>query len=471
MNPIIKQALVCLENANYTGYFEELDKIPMPSILKNSYSTSKNDFIDGVRGFRFVQQLQVFAKSLDTQLIEENEVENPISNPIISKTPKKIENTTQTMNKTTNFTISDLHEQTYIFLFGTSKYAEDSGLTPMLNVEVNLTQLKELFINEQGVKEKNIRSFLNQTGDDIKHELCTFLEDISPKSTFIFYFAGHGVLGENQKLYFTTPKSRTKTIQGSGISASGIREIISDCRIDRKIIILDCCFSGDFTDKMASAEQAVLLQIKELSDKIKGSFVMTSSEQTKISMFDSKNPERPTYFTESIIQTLKEGIKGKKDFLTTLDIYENIKYLYTESKIDLPRPTRRADNEGDEIIFAINRNKHNQPKKTKVPPKTDYSEKENVIQNDTQPTNKIIMPEIDKAQLRADLSDDIDLFFEKMEKNLKNSPDKLNSLFLKRNNIKRLKKNFKDTLITEEAYNIGYTKVELYLFEMIDELN
>lgn len=47
MNPIIKKALVCLENANYAGYFEELDKVSMPSILKNPYATHKGKFIAG----------------------------------------------------------------------------------------------------------------------------------------------------------------------------------------------------------------------------------------------------------------------------------------------------------------------------------------------------------------------------------------------------------------------------------------
>ena len=156
MNPIIKRALFYLENANYAGYFEELDKISMPFILKNSYSTHKGKFIAGKCDWDFAQQLSAFSSELDAQLPKEE----------ILNLEKEVENTQQTMNNTTNFTVSDLHEQTYVFLFGTSEYAADSGLTPMLNVEVNLIELKELFINEQGIKSENIRSFLNQTGDD-----------------------------------------------------------------------------------------------------------------------------------------------------------------------------------------------------------------------------------------------------------------------------------------------------------------
>ncbi|WP_338793455.1 caspase family protein [Bernardetia sp. MNP-M8] len=460
MNPIIEKALGCLENANYAGYFDEIDKISIPKSLKTIYATYKGKFIAGKDEWNFDQQLRAFSSELNKQLEENQQID----------IRKNTQQPKEKMNTTHNFTTSDLHEQTYVFLFGTSKYAEDSELSQMLNVEVNLKQLYEVFTKEQGIKKENIRSFLNQTGDDIKHELCTILEEISPKSTFIFYFAGHGVLGEkDHKLYFTTPKSRTKTIQGTGILASSIREIISNYRIDRKIIILDCCFSGDFNNKMASIEQTVRIEISSLAEKIKGYFVITSSERTKTSLFDSKNPNRPTYFTESIIQTLKEGIKGKEGFLTTSDVYENIKYLYQESEIDLPRPTHRADNEGDNIIFAINRNNQSKPQETKTNTNDSAKVEEEQIISETK--REVEMPQVNKKELKNDLSEDIGLFFEKMENIVDGDLDKENSLLQKKNKLKRLKKDFKDELITKEAYDIGCTKVERYLLEMIDELN
>lgn len=426
-----------------------MEKLEIPVSLKTTYAIHKGKFTAGMREWDFDQQLRIFSNDLNKYLQKENKPKEKMDNP-------------------TNFTTSDLHEQLYVFLFGTSQYAEDSELTQMENVEVNLEQLYEIFTKEQGLEEKNIRSFPNETGDDIKHELCSFLEEIPKKSTLIFYFAGHGVLGENQKLYFTTPKSRTKTIQGTGISASSIREIISDSRADRKVVILDCCFSGAFTDKMASAEQSVRLQIKEFAEKIKGSFIMTSSAQTKTSKFDSKNPNRPTYFTEALIQTLREGIDNNKNFLTTSDIYEHVKYLYSQSEIDLPKPTSRSDNEGDEIIMAINRYYKDAREETNEEVKAPTNSN-STKQSFNEPKKEESM--IDKNQLKEDLSEDINLFFEKMMKLLESSPEKQNSLIQKKNKMKRLRREYKDEFITKETHDTGYTKIERYLLEMIDELN
>ncbi len=408
MNPTIQKALSKLEKADYAGYFEEINKLSIPVSLKNAYSTHKGKFIVGKHEWDFEQQLRTFSSELNEQLQEK---EN-------TATEKSIQQSQYTMDTTSNLTTSDLHQQTYIFLFGTSEYAEDSGLTQMLNVEANLTQLYEVFVNEQGMKKENIRSFPNPTGDDIKHGLHVFLDDVPKNATLVFYFAGHGVLGEDHELYFTTPKTHVQTIESTGISAASVRKMITKSKASRKVVILDCCFSGDFTDRMASAEQAVVLQIAELAEKIKGSFIMTSSAQTQTSKFDPTNPNRPTYFTESLIQTLKEGINNKKDFLTTSDIYENIKKLYAENELDLPKPTSRTDNEGDDIILALN--KYNQPIQQEIKTNTNHSIKVEEKQTVVEPKKETIMQNPNekeelKTEILALINKDLESAFDKLD--------------------------------------------------------
>jgi hypothetical protein len=72
MNKHLQQALKHLEDANYSGYFEEMDKVEMPKYLKPIYAEHKSKFMQGLRTHDFSQQLNVFAGEVDKELDNES---------------------------------------------------------------------------------------------------------------------------------------------------------------------------------------------------------------------------------------------------------------------------------------------------------------------------------------------------------------------------------------------------------------
>ncbi|NJL13158.1 MAG: CHAT domain-containing protein [Microscillaceae bacterium] len=65
MHPNIQQALKNLENANIAGYFEEMDRVEMPTIqIKSTYARFKGVFMAGQAPWNFSQQLETFAKEV-----------------------------------------------------------------------------------------------------------------------------------------------------------------------------------------------------------------------------------------------------------------------------------------------------------------------------------------------------------------------------------------------------------------------
>jgi len=61
----IQKALKHLENANYSGYFEEMDKV----IFRNTiYSELKGKFIAGATPYNFHQLLSTFARDVNEKL-------------------------------------------------------------------------------------------------------------------------------------------------------------------------------------------------------------------------------------------------------------------------------------------------------------------------------------------------------------------------------------------------------------------
>ncbi|MCC5944396.1 MAG: hypothetical protein JJT94_05630 [Bernardetiaceae bacterium] len=71
MNPHIENALKCLENANYAGYFEEMDKVEIPKHLKTTHEEHRGRFMAGKESHNFAQQLRIFAKEVDKSLFND----------------------------------------------------------------------------------------------------------------------------------------------------------------------------------------------------------------------------------------------------------------------------------------------------------------------------------------------------------------------------------------------------------------
>lgn len=71
MNENIKKALQNLENANYAGYFEEMDRLELPNALKAQFSTMKGRFISGQTSYDYAQQLTTFTRMVDSAISEQ----------------------------------------------------------------------------------------------------------------------------------------------------------------------------------------------------------------------------------------------------------------------------------------------------------------------------------------------------------------------------------------------------------------
>lgn len=66
--PNITKVLEKLQNANYAGYFDEMDKINIPYHLQPIYSQHKGVFIGGHAPWNFHEQLDTFAKQVFLEL-------------------------------------------------------------------------------------------------------------------------------------------------------------------------------------------------------------------------------------------------------------------------------------------------------------------------------------------------------------------------------------------------------------------
>ncbi|WP_371614990.1 caspase family protein [Streptomyces sp. NBC_00454] len=119
--------------------------------------------------------------------------------------------------------------------------------------------------------------------------------------TLLVYFAGHGMRDtETDDLYLALHGSR----QNVGYTAVGyqhLRSALRDSQAQRKVVLLDCCFSGRAARMLAGEEDALAEQAA-----VEGAYVLTASPRDRAAL--APDGERHTAFTGELLRILRDGI-------------------------------------------------------------------------------------------------------------------------------------------------------------------
>lgn len=209
MNLIIKQALVCLEKANYAGYFEEMDKISIPEHLKNNYAIHKAKYSKGKDEWDFDQHLKTFATTVDKFLSEEYKQKSNILNYIDeNRILEFIEADLNTVFEILNEVFEDSNDK-YNQLYKRSEKQDFNTSTYRNNLEQFIKgNKKDITVHFESLKEDEIqeaKDFTNKS--DKEYELLRKLNfnvplkhfrDLSntKKSLLPFIIRGEGNYGQ-----------------------------------------------------------------------------------------------------------------------------------------------------------------------------------------------------------------------------------------------------------------------------------
>ncbi|MDI3407252.1 caspase, EACC1-associated type [Streptomyces cavernicola] len=149
------------------------------------------------------------------------------------------------------------------------------------------------------------------------------------KDTLIVYYAGHGVVDrEDQELYLTLPDSVAEESYAS-VHSKYIRQAMRDHgSARRRVLLLDCCYSGRFLeDTLSGAELGPKAAVETLTppdDNVSdGSYVMTSAPRNRLS--HAPHPESCTAFTEALVKVMRGGISNGPEMLGLDALFKQVK--------------------------------------------------------------------------------------------------------------------------------------------------
>jgi len=160
--------------------------------------------------------------------------------------------------------------------------------------------------------------------EKMKKSLIKFFQDdnVGPQDILLVYFSGHGVLDGYGGRFFATSQTNTKYPEEYSVSFDFLTEQMKKSSSEKKVAILDCCFSGDTfsstTGKSAGGakgeKQAEELGREALSRQFEGSqgnCVLASSLSNRRSY---QLPDKPfsafTYFAIEGLKKNKDSIDG-----------------------------------------------------------------------------------------------------------------------------------------------------------------
>jgi hypothetical protein len=237
---------------------------------------------------------------------------------------------------------------TQAILIGASEFERDDKLPPLPAVKNNIRELQRLLAAPEiiGIQDDNITPIINPLSSDT--DILPQLTDTVSKArdTLIIYYAGHGVISDDRKLYLATKNTvRSKPEFSGALSFSKIRDIAThrETTARKIIVILDCCYSGR--------------AIEEFQPKgHKPVYILTATSSTEA----AEAPEDAIYtaFTGELVFLLEKGIDNGKKIMTLGEIREYLKNQLVAKKF--PEPKQVSYDDSHQLIFAHNRAYHDQ---------------------------------------------------------------------------------------------------------------
>ncbi|MEV6981268.1 caspase family protein [Sphaerisporangium sp. NPDC051017] len=160
----------------------------------------------------------------------------------------------------------------------------------------------------------------------------------------VVYYAGHGLLDpdDGDELHLSLPGTDRHNFDHGTVPFTLIRRALKRSRARYKVVVLDCCYSGQAHGRTLSGDAVVVIE---------GACVLTATAATRKAWSDPG--ERGTAFTRRLVNLLGTGIEDGPRLLDMSTVFREMdERLRGEA---LPRPQLTVRDGGGYIALARNR--------------------------------------------------------------------------------------------------------------------
>jgi hypothetical protein len=200
----------------------------------------------------------------------------------------------------------------------------------------------------------DVTMLVNQPHYVVGEAIADFYAGSRSDDLTVLYFTGHGLKDDEGRLYLAMTNTRREALMFTAISGAQLNDAMDASRSRRKVLILDCCYSGAFpAGRSAKADEGV--QTLERFQG-KGRVVLTASDATQYAFEgdDLKGSGTSSVFTRYLVEAISSGAADlDEDGDIALD--ELYSYVYERVTTEMPqqRPKKQEDVDG-RILIARN---------------------------------------------------------------------------------------------------------------------
>lgn len=241
-------------------------------------------------------------------------------------------------------------------LIGVSQCHPHSGLQNLQCPKNGVEALSEVLKNPHIGGFDDVECLLDPTIAVMQSHIADLFAQCKRNDLVLLYFTGHGVVDPTSNtLFFPTQetcKHRNSPNLNLGLavnSISGVREAMSKCYSQRKVIILDCCFSGAFVNGTRTMGDNV-----DIKAKLGGEGCAILMATTASGYAFEREGEALSVYTRHLVEGLKTGAAApdNQELIRAGDISRYIRKKLESTGTDM-RSGKRIDDDGDEIVIAV----------------------------------------------------------------------------------------------------------------------
>jgi hypothetical protein len=228
-------------------------------------------------------------------------------------------------------------------LIGASTYVH---LEPLPAIRNNLNDFRDVLINPTlGGLDADKCTIIEEPSSGVDVYRAIRRDAEAAEDTLLVYFAGHGRTGARNELYLCVRETNPEELLFTSLPYNELREVVADSRATKKVVILDCCFSGRAIADQGGDGESIVGQIG-----IEGTYILTATAANAVAL--APPGERYTAFTGSLLDLLYAGIPDAPDLLT----FERI-YPYLTARLisrQLPRPRQQGNDTISHLALTHN---------------------------------------------------------------------------------------------------------------------
>lgn len=224
----------------------------------------------------------------------------------------------------------------FALLIGVSKY-ESSNLCTLTEAENDVRKMEEVLLHSEmcGFSRENVKLLLNPNFQAMREDIYWLFNQRRRDDLILLYLAGHGLRDrESGNLYFASSTTRENALLATSVDARFVHTTMTDSHSESQIIILDCCYSGAFSNGMLARSPDDININVDIQQYLggKGRAVLTSSA--------SLQPTVDGVYTTYLVQGIKTGAADEDN-----DGWIKIRELhnYTKKQVQISAPTMQPE--------------------------------------------------------------------------------------------------------------------------------